>query len=251
MIKMKKRKDPPPNELSKWVPMFLSLMLIILAFFIVLTAYSTPDDRKIREALHSIQGLYGFFPKGGGRHDTIEGHLYGEIGDSPVDQDKLGSVLVNIFDNLDLLVRSIEDETQDHLKIEETDEDITVIVNNSVFFTSGSSQLRDESIIFLDEIAKLIKVLNLPLTVEGHTDDLPLLSRARYRDNWELSTIRAVNVIRYLIEDAGILPHKLRAKGYAHYSPIASNETAEGRSKNRRVSFVFKKINNENQRRGM
>lgn len=239
-----RKKDPPPNELQKWVPMFLSLMLIILAFFIVLSAFATQDEEKVRDAIRSIQGLYGIFYEGGGRHEIAEGHLYGKTGDTPIDQDVMGDFMINIFENIDMLISSRDFDYDQNITITETEEEIILTVDNSIFFDSGSTRLKTESEDILKEVAQIVSKLKMPLIVEGHTDSQPLISGSRYRDNWELSALRAVNVIRYFIEELDIGPDMLKAKGYAFYQPIASNESEEGRAKNRRVNFVFQKISN-------
>ncbi|HHW18203.1 MAG TPA: OmpA family protein, partial [Firmicutes bacterium] len=77
-----------------------------------------------------------------------------------------------------------------------------------------------------------------PIRVEGHTDNWPI-STDKFPSNWELSTARATNVVRFLIEEAGIQPERLQAAGYGEYHPIDSNDTPEGRQRNRRVDVIL------------
>lgn len=78
---------------------------------------------------------------------------------------------------------------------------------------------------------------NLEILVEGHTDNIPIKS-AVYRDNWDLSTYRAASVVRLLIENK-VAVERLTAAGKGEFHPIASNDTPEGRSKNRRTEIIL------------
>jgi chemotaxis protein MotB len=114
---------------------------------------------------------------------------------------------------------------------------VIAIATDDVLFASGSTQISVAGREIVDVIApSLTGVLNRIL-VEGHTDDVPLL-RAGY-DNWNLSTDRAVAVLRVLLDDHGVDPARLVASGYGEYRPRDDNSTAEGRSHNRRVELVI------------
>ena len=90
-------------------------------------------------------------------------------------------------------------------------------------------------------MAKVLKKSKLNLIVEGHTDNLPIRTEV-FPSNWELSAARATAVVRHLNEEGGILPTKMGAIGFGPYYPLVSNRSPEGRSKNRRVEFVFTKL---------
>jgi chemotaxis protein MotB len=80
---------------------------------------------------------------------------------------------------------------------------------------------------------------HLSIQVEGHTDDQPIRTM-KYPSNWELSTMRAVNILRYIQDNSGIPANRLVAVGFAEYQPTVSNETPEGRRMNRRIVIQFK-----------
>ena len=84
------------------------------------------------------------------------------------------------------------------------------------------------------------------ISIEGHTDNLPIHSE-RYPSNWELSTSRAVNVLRYFIEKGGISQKRISAVGMGEFQPIAENDTPENRAKNRRVEIVLS-VNEDQQK---
>jgi chemotaxis protein MotB len=116
------------------------------------------------------------------------------------------------------------------------------VLTDNLLFDSGSATLQPGADQLLNEVAQL---LNLdpthPITVEGHTDNQPIAT-AQFPSNWELSTARATNVVRFLIS-RGVNRYRLGAVGYADLHPIASNATAAGRAHNRRVEIVLMRLN--------
>lgn len=114
---------------------------------------------------------------------------------------------------------------------------IIIRMHDGVLFDEGSAIIKVESVKAIDTVAKELKKSNTKIQIEGHSDNTPVLG-GQYSSNWELSTARAVNITRYLIETAGIEKERLSASGYADNRPVASNDTKEGRAKNRRVDIV-------------
>ena len=116
------------------------------------------------------------------------------------------------------------------------------VLTDQLLFASGQATLRPAGFPLLNEVAQLLNVdTRHPITVEGHTDNVPI-SSSQYPSNWELSTDRATTVVRYLIAK-GVNRERLGAVGYADLHPLASNATAAGRAKNRRVEIVLQRIN--------
>jgi len=115
------------------------------------------------------------------------------------------------------------------------------VLTDSLLFSSGQATLDLRAHSLLSEIGGLLNIDQThPIAVEGNTDDVPIQG-AQFASNWELSTARASTVVRYLIEH-GVGASRLSAAGYAEQRPIASNATATGRAKNRRVEIVLRRI---------
>jgi chemotaxis protein MotB len=115
------------------------------------------------------------------------------------------------------------------------------VLTDSLLFTSGSATLEQQGDPLLTEVADLLNVDHVhPIAVEGNTDDVPIHGGS-FPSNWELSTARASTVVRFLIAKA-VDPQRLSATGYADLRPIASNATAAGRARNRRVEIVLQRI---------
>lgn len=128
------------------------------------------------------------------------------------------------------------------------DEDVEISVDKTVvminlsdkmLYYSGSANVTSRAKEVLGKIATIIeKRPDLEVMVEGNTDNVPIKTET-IADNWELSVKRATSVTRVLINDFGIAPERIIAAGRGEYNPIASNDTADGRSKNRRTRIII------------
>ncbi|MDF2569270.1 MAG: motB, partial [Sporomusa sp.] len=122
-----------------------------------------------------------------------------------------------------------------------TDDGLMIRIKDTALFSSGSAEIRPESQRFGTQIAKLLSPLNQKVTVSGHTDILPINTR-EFPSNWELSSRRAVNFMKFLmVQEAGLKPERFSATGYGEYRPVASNDTPAGRSVNRRVEVLIQR----------
>ncbi|GEM_PF-804566 len=118
---------------------------------------------------------------------------------------------------------------------------ILIRFKNRVLFDSGSATLKPMAKKILKAVAQAIEKLPCTIRVEGHTDNVPISPRLRkkYPTNWELSVARATSVLRYMLSVSKIDPRRMSAAGYGKWHPIASNDTPEGRAKNRRVDIYL------------
>jgi chemotaxis protein MotB len=116
---------------------------------------------------------------------------------------------------------------------------MTVKLKDKILFSSGSAKLGREGKVALDAVAEAFKDLKgKDVIVSGYTDDVPIGKASGYRDNWDLSAARAAAVVRYL-ESKGVDSAMLGLSGYSQYRPLAPNDTAEGRSQNRRIEIAL------------
>jgi chemotaxis protein MotB len=133
------------------------------------------------------------------------------------------------------LKRQIED---GRIELTELRGKMTVKMKDKILFSSGSAKIGKDGQEALRAVADVLAgVQGKVVRVEGHTDNVPL-GRGPFATNWELSTARALAVVR-LLQDAGVDPARLAAAGYGEFQPIASNDTPEGRSENRRIEIVL------------
>jgi chemotaxis protein MotB len=113
-------------------------------------------------------------------------------------------------------------------------------MTDKMLFNAGSAEIVPKTKLLLSDLAELLKTTTNPIMIEGHTDDLPMPPGRRYPDNWELSTARAVNVLRNMIVK-GIAPDRLSAAGYGDTKPLVPNIDDMTRAKNRRIDIVLLK----------
>jgi chemotaxis protein MotB len=125
------------------------------------------------------------------------------------------------------------------VEISELKGKMTVKLKDRVLFSSGSSSLNREGKAALDAVADAFKDLQgKNVLVAGYTDDVPNSSKSGYTDNWDLSTARAVNVVRYL-QTKGVSPAMLGAAGFSEYRPLVPNDSPANRSQNRRIEIAL------------
>jgi chemotaxis protein MotB len=113
---------------------------------------------------------------------------------------------------------------------------------DKIIFPSGSTDISKDGKLVLDKVISILKdIKDKRIQVEGHTDNVPIVSalKKRYPTNWELSTARATEVVRYLQEQGGLDAKLLSATGYSEYQPVAPNDTDDGKHKNRRIEIVL------------
>jgi len=124
------------------------------------------------------------------------------------------------------------------LSVYQKDGKVYVSLSEQLLFPSGSAVVNPKGV---DALSKLAAVLNLnsdvAVNIEGHTDSIPI--RGRYQDNWDLSTARANSIVRILVNNYKVDPTRIISSGHSYYEPVASNSTAEGRSKNRRTEIIL------------
>jgi chemotaxis protein MotB len=199
------------EPLPQWQTIYCSLMLLLVVFFVMLITYSAIDKDKFININKITQTL----PK---------------ISQPVPDMNQAMQSLKQLAVNLDI---------NNDFAVIKTNDGFKAVFPNPVLFGSGDASLNEIIYSVLDGIVKIANHNHLSIQVEGHTDNQPI-GTAKFPSNWELSTMRAVNILRYLQENGGIPARRLVAVGYAEYQPTASNDTPEGRRKNRRIVILFR-----------
>jgi len=216
----------------EWMVTFADLMSLLLTFFVLLLSFSNMEIVKFRTMAGSVRNALGLksefdlsdIPKGNEllpHEDPKEGE------GGPADRE------------LEVrLTEALEDAgLEDSGEVRVDDRGVILRLSGDLLFDSGESELKPAAFSFLDRLAGLLMSEQRSVDVGGHTDNVPI-STPVYPSNWELSAARAGQAVRYLVEN-GVRPGWLRAIGYAHTAPLASNDSAEGRALNRRVEFIF------------
>jgi chemotaxis protein MotB len=150
--------------------------------------------------------------------------------------------IAEVKQTYDSMVGAMQEEVEKgEVTITQLKDKLTLSMVEAILFDSGSSKVKKDGEKVLDRVAEILKkVTDKQIRIEGYTDNVPIRGALseKFPTNWELSTARATNVVRYLQRD-GIDPQFLGACGYSEYRPIASNRTEEGKAKNRRIEVVL------------
>jgi len=141
------------------------------------------------------------------------------------------------------LSKSLQDEiSKGNITIQQVRDRLAIKMVDRVLFDSGQAQVKPAGVKVLKQVSDVLnKISDKQIRIEGHTDNVPISSKLqdRFKTNWELSTARATTVVRYLIDQGGVDRQYLSAVGYADTHPLASNDSEEGRSSNRRIEIVL------------
>jgi chemotaxis protein MotB len=233
-----REEEEDSGDSMEWLTTFSDLTMLMLVFFILLFAMSTPDTKKVETALQAVTAALG------GKQNqlatsTISREEAGVILDQVMMQKQIQIAQKKVFSDVKLL------QTKKGLEglIGANFEDgvITIRAPGDVLFARGEVSLTDKG----REVILAMKDFftqhpDQTINIRGFTDDSQPAAGSRFRDNWEVSSLRAVNVLRMLMQ-MGIEPNRLTATGLADLNPLFPNTTDEYRAQNRRVEFVLEK----------
>lgn len=224
---------------TRWMIPYADLLTLLLGFFLVLFASSQVKAGEAAELAqktpeNSVQAAKDFqkLPN----KTAVEQKEQVEPMASAASREgqTLETLQAKLESELDALgIRGVEVHRQER--------GLVISLKDSILFDPGKAEFSPQAKRTLDHLANQLKVgphgLSRPIRVEGHTDNTPILT-AQYPSNWELSTARATNIVRYLVTMHHLPAEKLSAAGYGEYKPVADNSSIEGKQKNRRVDIV-------------
>jgi len=225
-----------------WMTTFSDLMSLLLTFFILLYSMSSVDADKFKNVTNSLQVAF----MGLGGPSILDGNDGTEllpindtniISEGTIDE-SIPTEVLEMFEKVGTFL--IENGLEADVTVRMTTQGVFVNIKEAILFDSGSAKLKDSGIEVLKKLEGLINDFDNDIVIEGHTDNV-VSTTLQYPTNWELSTARAVSVVRHLSEIENINPSRLSARGYGEYSPIASNDTAQNRALNRRVNMFIEK----------
>lgn len=217
------------------------LVTLLMCFFVLLFAMSSTDAQKFEALMVSFQGSAGILPGG-----TSMSEASMQFEGMPEKNTSVSSEVQ--LDSMEKLKEEIQNQLNKNNLGSSVDLNIearglVIRFPDNVLFDSGSAIIKGDALPSLKAIGGILVEKDYAqsfIRVEGHTDNVPI-STSQFPSNWELSTARSTNVIKYMINNTQISPDRLSASGYGEYKPIANNNDASGRSKNRRVDIVVLK----------
>ncbi len=214
---LKKRPKKQEENLDEWLITYADAVTLILIFFILMFSVSEPKESEFKKISEAFAAA-GFVKEKQDQTDPF----------------------ATLQEEVEIMIE--ENQLERDVGIEATDKGIQLELSSSSFYHSGSAKFKREAIPILEKVSAILVDFNYDayvIEVDGHTDDVPIQS-AQYPSNWELSSNRAANVVRFFIAD-GINPELMKASGYAEVKPKVPNLDKEGnpiptnRELNRRV----------------
>ena len=236
----RRRRIPYDHENhERWLISYADFITLLFAFFVVMYAISAVNEGKYRVLANTL------------------GHAFGKAKAEDVPVPQLSSVVLppevkqrtlkqqqaleeqahmtevasNLLDVMAPLVK------EGKVRVTQSRRGVSIEINANVLFAAGQAELAPQSLTVLRAVAEHLRKEPFNLEITGHTDNIPI-SNSIFASNWELSAVRASSVVR-LLADNGIAPKRLYAIGREASQPIADNNTAEGRARNRRVELMI------------
>lgn len=233
----RKKKHEEHENHERWLVSYADFITLLFAFFTSMYAMSSVNEGKFRILSESL--AIAFNPSIYTSTKVNEGPRFVREERSHV-KDEFSEIFTNNYKKVLAALKDLEKDKKLSLLVDE--QRIVIRISESNLFQPASDELLAEGYPVLDEIAKILRDLPNYTRIEGHTDNIPV-NTPKFPSNWELSTLRAVKILRYFAEKHTYDPKKLSALGYGEFKPIDSNDTPAGRSKNRRVDILV--INGE------
>ncbi len=264
MSKRKKKHQEEHHVDESWLLPYADLLTLLLALFIVLFAMSSVDAVKFQQLSKTFNEV---FTGGTGimeyqspiqeentelqdqkneDKDAVAALSDNEQNSLDQDQAKEIEALLKARDKEEL--KQLQDKVNAYIKEKDlknklntslTDEGLLVTIRDNVLFASGKATIRQEDVQTAKEISDLL-VMNPPrnIIISGHTDNVPI-KNANFESNWELSVMRAVEFMKILLKNDELNPRWFSAKGFGEFQPATSNDTAQGKARNRRVEILI------------
>jgi chemotaxis protein MotB len=243
-MRPKKHKAHPNHE--RWLVSYADFITLMFAFFVVMYATSKADVKKQIQMANSIDAAFrtlGLFQQNPAKNGAA-GLVHNE--EAPVapvivvmDDELMAppAVKIDLEKLQERLSGMLSNQIADHIVSMRIGRDGLVISLREVgFYDSGSAEVHPGSLPILNKIATALATTPYDIRIEGHTDNVPIHTE-HFDSNWELSTTRATRLTRIFVVN-NFAPYRMAASGYAEFHPVATNDTAEGRSQNRRIDII-------------
>jgi chemotaxis protein MotB len=244
-MRIDRRTDTHVNH-ERWLVSYADFITLMFAFFVVMFASSRADKEKVHRISEAVQRALEqgtvsarlMHVLGGAPRQTGDGnadvHGLRRKSQLPVDEK-----IAELMPSMQRLTAELQDEiAKGRLQITLTPRGLVISLKEAAFFPTGDATISPESYATLAKLANTIRRLPNPVRLEGHTDSIPI-HNAKYASNWHLSAARSVAMLELFVSTFEIPPARLAVVGYAETAPVDSNQTPEGRAKNRRVDVTI------------
>ena len=225
----KKKKHAEHENLERWLISYADFITLLFAFFVVMWSMRT-DNPPSKPVIEGIKRAFNVFGEKSAAQEVKVSLSTGGGAESVFTAEPM----------YQSIVESLKDAGVKGVSVHKVERGIVIRIPDEALFNPGQAIIREDYKKALDKTAAILAAIPNPIQIEGHTDNVPIQT-SQYPSNWELSTARAIALMRHFTERSGLPPGKFSIAGYSEYQPVASNDTPQGRSKNRRVDIVVVK----------
>jgi len=219
------------NDISSyWMITYSDMITIILCFFIIFFTFSAEEISAlytVKDSLiNEVSKLSNENIKLKEEKKSLSQELF-SLKNVETDLNTSNEEFISFLRNNNLL---------EDISISEKENELVIRFKDSILFSSASADITEKGYLILDKIADKLKLIDNDFIVEGFTDNIPI-NTEQYPSNWELSSARAINVVKFFINEKSINEDRISFSGWGERKPVASNATEDGRSKNRRIEI--------------
>lgn len=228
--KAKKCEEGAPG----WMVTYGDLMSLLLTFFILIVSFSSIQMSEYQKAMGSLKGALGVlkYKQSSVNLSPKKMIQLNGLRNSPSKGGKISDIEKFIKEN----------NLSDSISVAVTKNGIAIRMMSPILFQIGKANLKRSGLPILQKIVELARTFPNKIRVEGHTDNVPI-HNSEFPSNWELSAIRAINVIHFFQNSGEISPKRLYYVGYGSNKPLVPNTSEQNRAKNRRVEIYLEKVN--------
>lgn len=245
MSRRGRNKAETPVNHERWLITYADLITLLLVFFVIMYSMSKIDSAKYDSLAKALQLQFNSADSILPQNDGLVGDMKPIVVEpTPVPDQELAEKtrkereLQEFKEKLDTYIQANGLESQ--ITVADTEKGIAMTLNDLFLFDLGKADLKAPAYEVLNQLATMLMTLeNTKVSIEGHTDNLPVMTGSIFKDNWGLSSERALSVLRYLTAKAGLDEKNFIAAGYADTMPKVDNDTPEHRAQNRRVEITI------------
>jgi chemotaxis protein MotB len=220
--------------LDGWVMTYGDMMSLLLTFFVLIVSFSSMQEAKFKDAAMSLRKALGVM---------VQPESVIEFNDPLMPKYETKEAQDFLFEVRALESALLDKGLNEAVEMSFTPDGVLFRLEAPVLFAPGRAEIQPASHAALNLLAGFLVKFPGEIRIEGHSDSIPI-SSGRFPSNWELSAARSGAVARFF-QGSGLPPERIAATGYGEHRPLASNDTAEGRAKNRRVEIFLKVDRNQ------
>ncbi|MCB2313934.1 OmpA family protein [Clostridium tagluense] len=221
---------------NEWLATYGDLVTLLMCFFVLLYSMAVIDQSKAKQAIASLNNMGAFSQQSGAKPSVGNGMLDKNaaiVGSAEQQMDNIYKEVKKIVDKKNL---------QSSIEVENQQKGVLIRFKDDMIFDTASAELKPGAKAILTQMSDVLKKYNKNIRVEGHSDNIPIKT-GKYESNWELSSARAISVVKFLTSeippDKRIREQSFEVAGYGAFRPIVSNDTEKNREKNRRIELII------------